>query len=124
MPEKMEPRGLLSNGGPMGIICYAIDPMAEPLDTSELVAFARTVKARSFSRAAAELGVPRPTIGRRLARLEERLGVRLLRRTTRTIALTDAGEAFAARAHRARSAGSRGSQPFEGPIPSCAEPCA
>lgn len=68
--------------------------MIEPLDTLELLAFTRTVDAKSFSRAAAELGVPRPTIGRRLARLEERLGVRLLRRTTRTIALTDAGEAF------------------------------
>jgi DNA-binding transcriptional LysR family regulator len=78
----------------MSIICYAIDPMTEPLDTSELLAFTRTVDAKSFSRAAAELGVPRPTIGRRLVRLEERLGVRLLRRTTRTIALTDAGEAF------------------------------
>lgn len=78
----------------MVIICYAVDPMIEPLDTSELLAFTRTVEAKSFSRAAAELGVPRPTIGRRLVRLEERLGVRLLRRTTRTIALTDAGEAF------------------------------
>jgi DNA-binding transcriptional LysR family regulator len=52
------------------------------------------VEAKSLSRAAAELGVPRATIGRRLARLEERLGVRLLRRTTRALALTDAGDAF------------------------------
>jgi DNA-binding transcriptional LysR family regulator len=78
----------------MSIICYTVDLMNEPLDTSELLAFTRTVDAKSFSRAAAELGVPRPTIGRRLARLERRLRVRLLRRTTRTIALTDAGEAF------------------------------
>ncbi|UQA58529.1 LysR family transcriptional regulator [Polyangium aurulentum] len=68
--------------------------MAEPLETSELLAFAKTVEARSLSRAAAELGVPRATISRRLARLEERLGVRLLRRTTRSLALTDAGEAL------------------------------
>jgi DNA-binding transcriptional LysR family regulator len=52
------------------------------------------VEAKSLSRAAAELDAPRATIGRRLARLEERLGVRLLRRTTRALALTDAGEAF------------------------------
>jgi DNA-binding transcriptional LysR family regulator len=78
----------------MVIICYAFDLMNDPLETSELLAFTRIVQARSLSRAAAELGVPRPTIGRRLARLEERLGVRLLRRTTRTLALTDAGDAF------------------------------
>jgi DNA-binding transcriptional LysR family regulator len=41
-----------------------------------------------------ELGVPRATVGRRLARLEERLGVRLLRRSTRSIAPTQAGELF------------------------------
>ncbi|MDI1446054.1 LysR family transcriptional regulator [Polyangium sp. 6x1] len=68
--------------------------MHEPVETSELLAFSKTVEARSLSRAAAELGVPRATISRRLARLEERLGVRLLRRTTRSLALTDAGEAL------------------------------
>ena len=68
--------------------------MNDPVETSELVAFTRTVDARSLSRAAIELGVPRATLGRRLARLEERLGVRLLRRTTRSLALTDAGDAF------------------------------
>src|SRR5579871_4989084 len=68
--------------------------MNDPLETVELLAFTRVVEAKSFSRAAAELGVPRATIGRRLARLEERLGTRLLRRTTRSLALTDAGELF------------------------------
>jgi DNA-binding transcriptional LysR family regulator len=68
--------------------------MLDAIETSDLLAFARTVEAKSLSRAAAELGVPRATIGRRLARLEERLGVRLLRRTTRALALTDAGGAF------------------------------
>ena len=68
--------------------------MADAIETSELVAFTRTVEANSLSRAAAALGAPRATIGRRLARLEERLGVRLLRRTTRALALTDAGDAF------------------------------
>lgn len=68
--------------------------MLDPVETSELLAFTRTVEAKSLSRAAAELGVPRATIGRRLARLEERLDVRLLRRTTRALALTDAGDAF------------------------------
>jgi DNA-binding transcriptional LysR family regulator len=61
-------------------------------ETAELQAFVQTVEARSLARAARELGVPRATLGRRLARVEERLGVRLLRRTTRRLALTDAGE--------------------------------
>jgi DNA-binding transcriptional LysR family regulator len=68
--------------------------MKEPMETSELLAFAKAVDARSLSRAAAELGIPRATISRRLARLEERLGTRLLRRTTRSLVLTDAGQAF------------------------------
>lgn len=66
----------------------------EPIETVELLAFARTVESRSLSRAAIELRVPRATISRRLARLEARLGVRLLKRTTRRLSLTDAGEAL------------------------------
>ncbi|HSC87314.1 MAG TPA: LysR family transcriptional regulator [Polyangiaceae bacterium] len=68
--------------------------MGEPAETSELQAFVQTADHRSVSRAARELGVPRATVSRRLARLEEHLGVRLLRRTTRSLGLTDAGEAF------------------------------
>ncbi|WP_051440423.1 LysR family transcriptional regulator [Ensifer aridi] len=68
--------------------------MNEPVETSELVAFTKTVDTKSLSRAAAELRVPRATISRRLARLEERLGTLLLRRTTRSLVLTDAGEVF------------------------------
>lgn len=68
--------------------------MSELPETEELRSFAKAVEARSLTRAAAELGVPRATLARRLARLEEKLGVRLLRRTTRALALTDAGAAF------------------------------
>ncbi|HRI64588.1 MAG TPA: LysR family transcriptional regulator [Polyangium sp.] len=68
--------------------------MSDPIETAELLAFARTIEAKSLSRAAAELRIPRATLGRRLARLEERLGTRLLQRTTRSLALTDAGELF------------------------------
>jgi DNA-binding transcriptional LysR family regulator len=68
--------------------------MGDPVETAELLAFAATVEARSLSRAAARLRVPRATVSRRLARLEERLAARLLRRTTRSLALTDAGEAL------------------------------
>lgn len=68
--------------------------MAELIENAELVAFTRIVDAGSLSRAAEELGVPRATVGRRLERLEQRLGVRLLRRTTRSLTLTDAGDAL------------------------------
>ena len=68
--------------------------MSEMPETEELRSFTKAVEARSLTRAAAELGVPRATLARRLARLEEKLGVRLLRRTTRALALTDAGAAF------------------------------
>src|SRR6478735_1849403 len=66
--------------------------MQDLVETAELQAFAKTVETHSLSRAAAELRVPRATISRRLARLEERLGTRLLRRTTRSLVLTDAGD--------------------------------
>lgn len=68
--------------------------MPDPIETSELLAFVRSVDAQSVSRAAQVLGVPRATVSRRLARLEEALGVRLARRTTRSFTLTDAGQAF------------------------------
>jgi DNA-binding transcriptional LysR family regulator len=68
--------------------------MSDPLETAELLAFTRIVEAKSLSRAAAQLRVPRATISRRLARLERRLGARLLRRTTRSLALTETGATF------------------------------
>ena len=83
-----------NNASTTTIICPKMIQMREPVETSELVAFTRTVESKSLSRAAAELGVPRATVSRRLARLEERLGTRLLRRTTRSLALTPAGDTF------------------------------
>jgi DNA-binding transcriptional LysR family regulator len=74
------------------ISCYDLIQMRAPLNTADLQAFVAAVAAKSLSRAAAELGVPRATLGRRLARLEEQLGTRLLRRTTRSLTITDAGE--------------------------------
>jgi DNA-binding transcriptional LysR family regulator len=68
------------------------------LETAELAAFVRAVEAGSLSRAAKELGVPRATLGRRLARLEDQLGARLIRRTTRTLVLTDEGRVLYERA--------------------------
>lgn len=53
--------------------------------------FARVVEARSFSDAARALGVSKSAVSARVARLEEKLGVRLLHRTTRRLALTADG---------------------------------
>nr|WP_298101126.1 LysR family transcriptional regulator [uncultured Shinella sp.] len=83
-----------NNASTIDIICQDLIHMSDPVETAELVAFTKTVDAKSLSRAAAELRVPRATLSRRLARLEERLGARLLRRTTRSLVLTDIGEAF------------------------------
>lgn len=74
--------------------------MSELPEISELLTFVRTVEAGSLSRAARELQVPRPTVSRRLERLEQKLGVRLLRRTTRSMTLSEAGETLF---HQARS---------------------
>jgi DNA-binding transcriptional LysR family regulator len=59
---------------------------------AELSAFVAVAEQRSFSKAAAQLGISRPGISEMVRSLEERLGVRLLNRTTRSVALTEAGE--------------------------------
>jgi DNA-binding transcriptional LysR family regulator len=64
------------------------------LETAELEVFATIVAKSSLSRAATELRMPRATLSRKLAALEQRLGVRLLQRTTRSLRLTDAGTEF------------------------------
>jgi len=63
--------------------------------------FAEVVKAGGFTAAARALGLPKSTVSRRVSALEERLGTRLLQRTTRRVSLTDVGEVYYARADRA-----------------------
>jgi DNA-binding transcriptional LysR family regulator len=75
--------------------------MPDPLEIVELQAFLGAVEAGSLSKAAQALGVPRATVGVRLSRLEAKLKARLLRRTTRSIALTPAGQALVVHARRA-----------------------
>ena len=60
-------------------------------DLNSLVAFARVVEAGSFSEAARRLKMPTSTLSRRIAELENQLGVRLLDRSTRRLRLTDVG---------------------------------
>jgi DNA-binding transcriptional LysR family regulator len=59
---------------------------------AELSAFVAVAEHRNFTKAAAQLGISRPSLSHTIRSLEERLGVRLLNRTTRSVALTDAGE--------------------------------
>lgn len=59
---------------------------------SDLVAFIAVAREGSFTRAAIKLGVSQPALSHTLRTLEERLGLRLLNRTTRSVAPTEAGE--------------------------------
>jgi DNA-binding transcriptional LysR family regulator len=66
----------------------------------ELTAFVRAGETGSFSHVARELGVTQPSISRMVASLEDRLGVKLLLRTTRRVVPTDAGRLFLERARQ------------------------
>jgi DNA-binding transcriptional LysR family regulator len=60
----------------------------------EMQVFIRIAERGSFTRAADDLQIPRATVTNLMKRMEERLGARLLERTTRTVRLTHDGEAF------------------------------
>ncbi|MGJ4941137.1 LysR family transcriptional regulator [Bradyrhizobium sp. HKCCYLS1011] len=70
--------------------------MREP-DLRDLQAFVAVARSGNFRRAAREQGVAVSSLSQRLKDLEEQLGVRLLNRTTRSLALTEAGELLLAR---------------------------
>ena len=55
------------------------------LDADDLLVFARVIESGSFSRAAERLQLPKSTVSRRIAALEERLGEKLLQRSTRRL---------------------------------------
>ena len=63
-------------------------------DLNGMMLFAAVVRAKGFSQAAREVGQPKSTISRKVAQLEEELGVRLLQRDTRNISLTQVGALF------------------------------
>lgn len=64
------------------------------IDYNEMAIFAKVVDAGSYTRAAEKLGLPKSTVSRKITQLEERLGVRLLHRTTRAIKPTEMGKAY------------------------------
>lgn len=69
-------------------------------DLNDTLVFVRVAQAGGFSAAARLMGMPVSTLSVRVARLEQRLGVTLLQRTTRRLRLTEAGQAYLQQASR------------------------
>ncbi|MBT6118686.1 MAG: LysR family transcriptional regulator, partial [Rhodospirillaceae bacterium] len=65
-----------------------------------MAVFAKVVEARSFTAAAEQLGLSKSAVSKQISRLEDRLGIRLLNRTTRRLSLTEAGAAYYERCAR------------------------
>lgn len=63
-------------------------------DLNDLFYFSIVVEQNGFAAAGRALGIPKSRLSRRISQLEERLGVRLLQRSTRRFAVTDAGQRF------------------------------
>lgn len=70
---------------------WVLQTMA-PVQLTELTAFVAVAEHRSFTKAAAQAGIALPTMSQTIRSLEQRLGVRLFNRTTRSVALTEAGD--------------------------------
>lgn len=73
-------------------------------DPGDALILAQVVEEGSFTAASRILKMPKSTVSRRISRLESRLGIQLLRRTTRQLSLTEAGNAFYVEAARATEA--------------------
>lgn len=71
------------------------------MDLDAVGVFVKVVQAGSFSRAAQQLAMPNSTVSARVSRLERRLGVTLLQRTTRRLRLTEVGESYFRQASQA-----------------------
>lgn len=80
-----------------------------------LRAFAAVAQTHSFSEAGRQLGISQPTVSQRIRRLEEQAGRTLIARDTRTVALTDSGEAMLAFARRTLAVLDEAQAYFSGP---------
>src|SRR3954465_15871047 len=63
-----------------------------PFDLDALLVFGKVVESRSLSKAAALLGMPKSTVSRKLTKLEADLGIKLLRKNTHQLTVTDLGQ--------------------------------
>lgn len=88
LPTILAPGATIPDAGPVAV------------DLNDVLVFVRVVEEQSFSGAARRLHAPVSSLSRKVARLEDRLGARLLHRTTRRLHLTEAGRAFYRRAAR------------------------
>ena len=85
------------------------------LELSDLRVFVRVVERGAFAAAARDLKVPTSTVSRTVARLEERIGTRLLHRTTRSVQATSEGRALYASVSEAVAVLERAAHAFEPP---------
>ncbi|MBB3289423.1 MULTISPECIES: LysR family transcriptional regulator [unclassified Rhizobium] len=81
-----------------GLIVYGMEQWIPMIDLNDLRVFNKVAGLRSFSDAGSALGMPKSSVSRAISRLERDLAIRLFQRTTRDVALTQAGQALYERA--------------------------
>src|SRR4051812_19181871 len=90
-----DPLGVPCRDNPLDFgILYRVPHPTTTVDLGEILVFTRVVQGGSLTAAAASLGMPKSTVSRKLSELEERVGARLLQRTTRKLSLTDVGRIY------------------------------
>lgn len=80
-------------------VVHAVQQSADGAALAELLAFVAVAEELSFTQAGRRLGRDPTVLSRRVSALESRLGIKLLRRTTRAVSLTGAGRTYLDRAH-------------------------